>query len=400
MEVNEQMEAYGTSNSVIRELYAYGQERIRDVGADRVFDFSLGNPCVAPPKEVEEKIRELLDRMEPVTLHGYTDNRGDRQARQMFADSLNRRFHAGVDADDFYLTPGAAPALCCCVRGLMTEACDEFVILAPYFPEYRVYIEGNGGRAVIVPPDTETFQIDFTELEKALTPRTRAVFLNSPNNPSGALCSPETLRQLAALLREASDRYGHTIALISDEPYRDIVFGGRTAPWIPDYYPDTVVCFSYSKSLSIPGERIGWVCVPKCAHEQRMLIDAIYGAGRSMGFVNANALFQRVAAACCDLTSDVSIYERNRDILVRELPRYGYEFVPPEGTFYLFLKAFEADDRAFSDRAKKHDLLLVPGCGFGCPGYVRLAFCVPTERVERSLPAFRALAEEYGRAGD
>lgn len=394
---SEQMEEYGSSPSVIRELYAYGRRRAAQVGEENVFDFSLGNPSVPAPPQVKEKLLELVQTMDPVALHGYTVNQGDMGARTLLAESLNRRFHADLAGEDLFLAAGAAAALCCCFRALSTPECRQWLVFAPFFPEYRVYIEGNGGSMAVIPADTEHFQIDFPALERALDRGTRGVVINSPNNPSGAVYSAATLKKLGELLREKSEEYGHTLYLISDEPYREIVFGGKSAPWVPDFYENTLVCYSFSKSLSLPGERMGYVAVPKKVTDRERVFNAIWGAGRAMGYVNACALFQRVCAACCDLTADLSVYERNRDLLVKELPRMGYELVPPEGTFYLFPRSLEPDDVAFSNRARAHDLLLVPGSGFSCPGHVRIAFCVPTRRVENSLRAFEALAREYGR---
>ena len=392
--VNEKMKGLGSARSVIRELFEFGKQRAAVVGAENVFDFSIGNPSVPAPPAVNEIAMDLLRKEDPVILHGYTSAQGDAVARQMFADSLSRRFQASYTADNFYLTVGAAAALCCCFHGLTCPG-DEFVVFAPYFPEYKVFLEGAGAKMVTIPPETTAFQIDFDAFSAAVNEHTKGVVINSPNNPSGVVYSPETVKKLAAILEEKSAQYGHPIYLISDEPYREIVFEGFTVPWLPHYYRDTIVCYSFSKSLSLPGERIGYVLVPDQVTDAKQVYAAVAGAGRMLGYVNAPSLFQRVAASCCEMTSDLSVYKRNRDLLVSSLREMGYRCVEPGGTFYLFPQSLEPDDLAFSERAKQFDLLLVPGSGFGCPGHFRLAFCVQTEMIQRALPKFRALAESY-----
>lgn len=392
--LSERMVSLGTQRSVIRELFEFGKQRAAQIGAENVFDFSIGNPSVPAPDCVEETIRRLMQECDPVTLHGYTSAQGDLEVRRQVADGLNRRFGTDYQPNQLYMTVGAAASLCCCLNGMCCPG-DEFIVFAPYFPEYKVFIEGAGGKMVLIPADIERFQINFDAFAAALTPHTKAVLINSPNNPSGAVYSEETVRQLAAILTEKSAEYGHPIYLISDEPYREIVFSGVTVPFLPNYYPNTLVCYSWSKSLSLPGERMGYVLVPSSVHEWETMYAAIAGAGRSMGYVNAPSLFQRVCAACCDATADISVYETNRNLLVHSLREMGYTVVEPGGTFYLFPRTPEPDAAAFSERAKAHNLLVVPGDGFGCPGHVRISFCVPTERIERALPAFAALAKEY-----
>ncbi len=391
--VSERMLGLGTARSVIRELFEYGNKRKQEVGAENVFDFSLGNPSVPAPAEVNETIIRIL-RENPDSIHCYTSAPGDVGARQRFADSLNRRFGCAYTPDEFYITVGAAAALCCVLNGLTCPG-DEYVVFAPYFPEYKVFIEGAGGKMVMVPPETEGFQIDFEAFERLLTPHTKGVVVNSPNNPSGVVYSRETLETLAAILKAKSAEYGHAIYLISDEPYREIVFSGFEVPWLPHIYPDTIVCYSFSKSLSMPGERLGYVLVPKTVTDAAEVYPAVAGAGRSLGYVNAPSLFQQVTSYCCDLTADISVYEQNCALLVNELRAMGYHVVQPGGAFYLFPRSLEPDDMAFSERAKQHDLLLVPGSGFGAPGHFRISYCMPTEMIQRSLPKFRALAESY-----
>ena len=384
----------GSQRSVIRELFEFGKRRAEEIGAENVFDFSIGNPSVPAPDCVNEEMIRLIRETDPVTLHGYTSAQGDAKVRQTIAQSVNRRHGTAFRAENFYMTVGAAAALSCVLRGL-TCPDDEFIVFAPYFPEYKVFIEAAGAKMVVIPADVENFQIDFDALERAITPRTKGVIVNSPNNPCGAVYSEKTIIRLSQILGEKSKEYGEPVYLISDEPYREIVFSGVTVPYIPKYYENTIVCYSWSKSLSLPGERMGYVLVPDSVQDSETVYAAVAGAGRALGYVNAPSLFQRVCAACCDMTADVSLYERNRDLLVKNLREYGYHVTEPGGTFYLFPRSLEPDAVTFSERAKKYNLLLVPGDGFGCPGHVRISFCVPTERVERALPYFKALAEEY-----
>ena len=330
--VSKRMLGLGTARSVIRELFEYGNQRAAVVGRENVYDFSLGNPSVPAPDAVNEAAIRIL-REQPELIHCYTSAQGDAAARQRFADSLNRRFGGGYTADQLYITVGAAASLCCVFHGLTCPG-DEFIVFAPYFPEYKVFIEGAGAKMVLIPPEIEHFQIDFAAFEQALTPHTKGVVVNSPNNPSGVVYSRETLERLAEILGRKEEEYGHPIYLISDEPYREIVFSGFQAPWIPHLYRDTIVCYSFSKSLSLPGERLGYVLVP--------------GQAADSG-----------------------------------------------GAFYLFPRSLEPDDLAFSERAKQFDLLLVPGSGFGAPGHFRLAYCVQTEMIQRALPKFQALADSY-----
>ncbi|MBQ3090342.1 MAG: pyridoxal phosphate-dependent aminotransferase [Oscillospiraceae bacterium] len=392
--LNEQMVGYGTARSVIRELFEYGNQRAKVVGRENIYDFSLGNPSVAPPKEVNETIRRLTDEMDPCLLHGYTSAPGDPEARERIAQSIRRRFGMEASAGELYMTVGAAAGLCCCLRGLCNPG-DEVITFAPFFPEYGVFIASALAQMKVCPPRPEDFQIDFDALEGLIGPATKALIINSPNNPSGAVYTADTLRRLARLLEEKSRRYGHPIYLISDEPYREIVFSGVEVPYVPKFYANTLVCYSWSKSLSLPGERIGYVFVPGQVEDQSRVYGAVAGAGRALGYVCAPSLMQRVAAACCELTADLSVYEANARLLTRELTAMGYSCVAPGGTFYLFPRTLEADDVAFCQKARELDLLVVPGSGFACPGHMRISYCVPTERILRSLPVFRQLAQLY-----
>ena len=392
--LNERMVALGTQRSVIRELFEFGKMQAAKIGAENVFDFSIGNPSVPTPDAVNEKAIQLLKDMDPVVLHGYTSAQGDIGVRQLIADSINARFQTGFGPDNLYVTVGAAAALCCCLNGLCNPE-DEVIVFAPYFPEYKVFIKGAGASMTLIPADTEGFQIDFDAFTSAIRPNTKAVIVNSPNNPSGAVYSEATIKKLAAVLEEKSAQYGHPIYLISDEPYREIVFGQTTVPYIPKYYHNTLVCYSWSKSLSLPGERMGYIVVPDEMDEHQLVYAAIAGAGRSLGYVNAPGLFQRVCAMCADMTADTSIYETNKNILLTGLRDLGFQVVEPGGTFYMFPKTLEEDDVAFCEKAKEFNLLIVPGIGFGCPGHARISYCVQTEMLKRSLDAFEKLAKAY-----
>lgn len=392
--LNERMVSLGTQRSVIRELFEFGKQRAAQIGAENVFDFSIGNPSVPSPDAVNEAAIKLLRETDPVLIHGYTSAQGDAGVRKMLADSVNKRFDTSFGPDNFYISVGAAAALCCCLNGLCNPD-DEVIVFAPYFPEYKVFIEGAGAKMNLIPADTQAFQIDFEKFEAAVNEKTKAVIVNSPNNPCGVVYSHETCTRLAQILSEKSAALGHPIYLIADEPYREIVFDGVEVPYLPKYYKNTLVCYSWSKSLSLPGERMGYVLVPDEVEEHELVYAAVAGAGRSLGYVNAPGLFQRVCAMCADMTSDISIYETNRNLLYNGLRELGFDVVKPDGTFYIFPKTLEEDDVAFCERAKQYDILIVPGTGFGCPGHARISYCVPTERIERALVAFKKLADSY-----
>ena len=393
-DVNKRAMGLGMQRSVIRELFEFGKKRIAEVGEENVFDFSIGNPSVPAPDSVNETAIRLLQEMDPVQLHGYTSAQGDADVRRRIADSIGRSYGYQISPDSLYICTGAAGGLCGCLNGLLNPG-DEVIVFAPYFPEYKVFIEGAGGEMKLIPADIEHFQIDFDRFEEALSGRTKAVLINSPNNPSGAVYSEETVKHLAKILEEKSAEYGHVIYLISDEPYRAIAFTGVTVPWVPAYYRNTLVCYSWSKALSLPGERLGYVAVPDEMDDHDEVYAAIAGASRSLGYVSAPSLFQRVCALCVDDTSDISVYETNRNILVKGLRDLGFTCVEPDGTFYMFPRTLIPDDVAFCEKAKDYNLLIVPGIGFGCPGHCRISYCVPTARAERSLEAFAKLAAFY-----
>lgn len=392
---NERMYKLGSNRSVIRELFEYGKIMAEKVGAENVFDFSLGNPNVPAPEEVRDALKELIDQPDSTVIHGYTSAQGDFSVRKTIADYINERFSVGITPDLVYMTVGAAASLEITLSALKEDG-DEFVVFAPFFPEYRVFIE-NTGASVTVIGAGENMSLDLGALKDKITPKTKGVIINSPNNPSGAVYSEEQIEKLCYILSEKEKEYGHPIFIISDEPYREIVYDGVKVPYLMNCYDDTVVCYSYSKSLSLPGERIGYIAVsPKCAEKQNIYY-AICGAGRSLGYVCAPSLFQRVVAKCVRSVGDVASYKRNRDLLCSALSEYGYEFVKPDGAFYLFVKALEEDANAFADRAKKLGLLLVPSDSFGVKGYVRISYCVSYDLIKRSLPQFKKLAESYGK---
>ena len=393
MSLNEKSVAYGAQKSSIREISAYAGERKAQIGAENVFDFSLGNPSIPAPDAVRASIEKSLT-LPATQLHGYTPASGLPAAREAVAASLCRRFGGGTaSAGDLYLTCGAAASLSISFHSIVNPG-DEVIVIAPYFPEYRVWIETSGATCVEVLADSATFQIDTAAVAAAITERTKAVVINSPNNPVGSVYSRANLEALAGALHEAEKRLGTTIYLVADEPYREITYGAEV-PWVPSVYDRTIVCYSYSKSLSLPGERIGWVLVPPTNPEHDELIFAVAGAGRKLGFVCAPALFQRVLMDCVDCPSDVEAYAENRRALTEGLSALGYEFIEPEGAFYLWVKALEPDANAFFERAKALELLPVPSDSFGCPGWVRVGYCVSHETIVNSMPAWAALAASY-----
>ena len=394
MIMNQRMYGLGSKRSVIREIFEFGKKRAAEVGAENVYDFSLGNPSVKPPQIVEDTLISLLKEEDATALHGYTSAQGDAGVRAAIADYIRKTHGVECDADYIYMTCGAAASLTITLSALCNEG-DEVITFAPYFTEYKVFAETAGARLVALASDPDTFQIDFSLLESALNEKTAAVLVNSPNNPSGVVYSEATIQKLAALLEQKSAEYKKTIYLITDEPYRELVYGGVKVPYLTKYYRNTVVCYSYSKSLSLPGERIGYIFVNPLAENAKQLFLAVCGAGRALGYVCAPSLFQKMVARCQGVTSDVSVYEKNRDLLAGALREYGFSCVQPDGAFYLFVKSPEPDANAFCERAKKYDLLLVPGDDFGCAGYVRIAYCVSPDMIRRSLPSFKKLAGEY-----
>ena len=394
--VNQEYYNLGTAPSVIRQLFAYGLEQAAKVGADKVYDYSLGNPSIPAPKKVNESIKKIVDEMDSIKLHGYSMAAGFDTARAAVAKDLANRFGLDVKASELFFTCGAAPALISIIKALIVDADSEIMAVAPFFPEYRPFVNANGGKLVVVPADTKAFQIHLDEVEKRITKNTQGIIINSPNNPSGVVYTEETLKGLAALLERKSKEHGHPIYIIADEPYRELVYGGVTVPFIPCLYRNTIVCYSYSKSLSLPGERIGYVYVPGFADDSDAVYAAVSGAARIMGHVCPPTLMQKVIEYCAEERPDLVAYDENRNLLYNSLREMGYECAKPDGAFYLFVKAPNGDANAFSEKAKlEHNLLVVPADGFGCPGYFRLSYCVANDMIQRSLPAFKAMIESY-----
>ena len=389
---NEKAYALGANRSVIRDLFEYGRQRADIVGAENVYDYSLGNPSIPAPDYVNQAIRDILADTDSLAIHGYTTAVGDLATRKAIADDLNDRYHAGAAPEDFFIGSGAAPELVAVFQALAVPGA-EILAVAPYFPEYKPFVEGTGAAFKVGPPDVPGFQINLEAVEAMLTPATQAIIINSPNTPSGVVYTAETLSTLGEILTRKGAEFGHPIYIVSDEPYRELTYG-CTAPFIPNIYPNTIVCYSYSKSLSLPGERIGYIYVPRQCADAAPLYAAIAGAAREKGHVCAPSLWQKVIARCTHLRPDLESYDRNRRALYENLTAYGYEMAKPDGAFYLFIKAPGGDAMAFSEKAKKHDLLVVPGDGFGCPGYFRICYCVSYEMIQKSLPAFKALLEE------
>lgn len=390
--ISESFIQLGTKKSEIRELFEYGIRQAAVVGKENVYDYSIGNPSVPAPAAIADIIRELLEG-DSLALHGYTPAAGAMEARRAVADDLSARSGMSIRPENIFFTCGAAPALVAVIRALAVQGA-EFIAVAPYFPEYQVFVSCNGGKFVEVAPDTESFQINVEALDRALTPHTQAVIINSPNNPSGVIYSEETLHELASLLERRSTEFGHPIYIIADEPYRELVYDNAVVPFIPSIYRDTVVCYSYSKSLSMPGERIGYVCIPDTVTDSALLFAAVAGASRACGHVCAPSMMQRVIARATGLRPDLEAYDKNRHTLYNALSEMGYECVKPEGAFYMMVKAPGGDAHAFSERAKKENLLLVPADSFGCPGFFRISTCVDPAMIQRSLPAFRRVLQD------
>ena len=387
--------ALGANRSCIRDLFEYGCQRAAVVGRENVYDYSLGNPSIPSPKEVDETVRQILDDTDSLLIHGYTSAVGDYATRKAISDDLNARYGVSTVPEEFFIGCGAAPELVSVFRALAVPGA-EILAVAPYFPEYKPFAQEAGLEFKVVPADIPSFQINLTAMEQMITRSTQAVILNSPNNPSGVVYTEETLKGLAALLERKSAEYGHPIYIIADEPYRELVYGGVKVPFIPCLYRNTIVCYSYSKSLSLPGERIGYVYVPGFADDSAAVYAAISGAARIMGHVCPPTLMQKVIELCAGERPDLAAYEENRNLLYNSLREMGYQCAKPDGAFYLFVKAPNGDANAFSERAKlSHNLLVVPADGFGCPGYFRLSYCVSNDMIRRSLPAFKAMIESY-----
>ena len=393
--INQKMYGLGSKRSSIREIFEYAKTRAAEIGKENVFDFSIGNPSVPAPEAVNETIVKLVQEMPSVALHGYTSAQGDKCVRDTIAANYTKRFGVAISGDDLYMTCGAAASLTITLNALY-EKDDEVIVFAPYFAEYRVFVEGAGAKLVVVQSDEKTMFPDFKALEKAINPHTKAVLINSPNNPSGVVYGEKTMQQLCEILKAKSAEYGKPVFLISDEPYRELVYDKKTVVPCPmAYYENTIVCYSYSKSLSLPGERIGYIALSPKAENNRKIYASICGAGRMLGYVCAPALFQRVVAECDGMTGDLETYRKNRDLLYNGLTESGYNCIYPDGAFYLFVEALEKDTKAFCERAKKYELLLVAGDHIGRPGWVRIAYCVKTDTIARALPLFKKLAEEY-----
>lgn len=394
MSINKKMFDLGNKRSVIRELFEFGKKRSAEIGAENVYDFSLGNPSVEPPKEINDTIKELTNGDNTVLVHGYTSAQGDLSVRKAISDFINKNHGLNLTPDNIYMTCGAAASLTISLKAIL-NAGEECIVFAPFFTEYKVFIENAGGVLVKSMPRESDLQIDVEDFASKITEKTRAVIINSPNNPSGVVYTEETIKAIAYVLQEKSKQFGNTIYLISDEPYRELVYGNVKVPYLMNYYKDTIVCYSYSKALSLPGERIGYIAVSPNAEDSKNLYLAICGAGRSLGYVCAPALFQKVVAKNVDKTCDISVYKENRDILLENLTNFGYTCVKPDGAFYLFIKTLEPNALEFCEKAKKYNILIVPCDDFGVEGYARISYCVSKERVVKSLPAFKALAEEY-----
>lgn len=392
--MNNKMYDLGNNRSIIRELFEFSKKRKTEIGAENVFDFSIGNPSIPPTKAVTTELYNLLS-LDPCLLHGYTSAQGDFETRNAIANNLNSRYKTNYSADMLYMTCGAAASLCIGFKALTSSKDCEFLSIAPYFTEYKVFVESAGAKFNVVPPLIPSFDINLEELEKMITPFTTGIIINSPNNPSGVVYSEKTIQKLANLLLTKEKEYNHPIYIICDEPYREIVYDNITVPHIPNYYPNTIICYSYSKSLSLPGERIGYILVPSSVHNYKNIYFACLGAGRAYGYVCAPAMFQKLISKCVNEQTDVSAYKENRDLLYNGLTSMGYECVYPQGAFYLFVKTLEPNAYNFMEKAKKHNIIVVPSDSFGVTGYVRLAYCVSKDTIINSLPNFKTLLEEY-----
>ncbi|MEF2846124.1 MAG: pyridoxal phosphate-dependent aminotransferase [Eggerthellaceae bacterium] len=391
--INETAYELGAAPSVIRELFAYGQKRKAEIGDENVFDYSIGNPSVPAPQKVADTITELA-KMPAAALHAYSSSAGLDSTRKAIAENLNKRFGTHYDIHNLYMTMGAAGCLSCCFHALANPG-DEFIVISPYFPEYKVWIQNAQGICVEVPARKDNFQIDIDTLRAAITAKTKAVVINSPNNPVGAVYTRETLQAMADVLHQKEAEFGTDIFVISDEPYRELVYDGVEVPWVPDIYDNTLICYSWSKSLSLPGDRIGYVLTPDTVTDAKRVQLAVTGAGRSLGYVCAPVFFQRVIERCVDEPTNTAAYAHNRKLLTDGLDELGYNYIAPDGAFYLWVQALEPDAKAFSEQAKKHELLLVPSDSFGVSGWVRLGYCIDAKTIQNSMPAFAALKKDY-----
>lgn len=394
--ISDKMLELSKNSSMIRAMFEEGKRMAAEAGAENVYDYSLGNPSVEPPARVKEAIKEVLEEENSFEVHGYMNNSGYEDVREAIARSLNSRFGTDFGVQNILMTVGAAGGLNVSLKTLLNPG-EEVIVFAPFFGEYANYVNNYDGKLVMISPDTETFQPNLKEFAEKISEKTKAVIINTPNNPTGVIYSEYTIKAIAEIMYRAQDKFGTSIYLISDEPYRELAYDGAEVPYLTKYYENTIVGYSYSKSLSLPGERIGYLVLPTELDDFEAVIGAANVANRILGFVNAPSLMQRVIGRCTDIHVDVELYNQNRELLYNSLTEYGYETVKPQGAFYLFVKAMEEDDIRFAEKAKKYHLLVVPGTSFGCPGYVRLAYCVPKDMILRSLPAFRSLAGEYGK---
>ncbi len=393
--ISKKMQQEIAGSSAIRAMFLEGKEMAKRVGAENVYDFSLGNPMTPVPKEYNQAIIDAVQKESSLELHGYMDNAGYPETRQAVADNLNKRFGTRFEKKHIVMTVGAAGALNVVFKTIL-EPGDEVLALAPYFGEYRGYVANHQGILKEAEPDRSTFQPDFADLERKITEKTKAVIINNPVNPTGVIYSEETIKRLAALLEQKQKSYGHDIFMVSDEPYRELVYDGNKVPFLTKYYDNTFVTYSFSKSLSIPGERIGYIAVNPGMPGCDLACSGLSVANRMLGFVNAPSLMQKALISCMDCTTDVAYYDRNRKLIYETLTKLGFTCIKPQGAFYLFIKSPEEEEKKFVEKAKKHHILLVGGTSFSCPGYVRLAYCVSYEMIQRSLPAFEELAQEYG----
>ena len=392
--IADKMKALVKNSSAIRAMFEEGKIMAAKYGAENVYDFSLGNPNVPAPVQVKEAIIEEAEKEDPIVLHGYVSNAGYEDVRQAVAESINKKFDTAFSAKNIIMTVGAAGGLNVILKTLLNPG-DEVIAIAPYFGEYNSYVSNFDGKLVVVSPNTETFQPNLTELEEKLTARTKAVIVNSPNNPTGVIYSEETIQTMAEILRKKQKEFGTDIYLISDEPYRELAYDGAEVPYLTKYYENAIIGYSFSKSLSLPGERIGYLVIPDEAADSEDVISAAGTATRILGYVNAPSLMQKAVAKCLDAQADVPYYDRNREDLYNGLKEMGFECIKPQGAFYLFMKSPVADEKVFCEAAKKQHILIVPGSSFACPGYVRIAYCVAHETIINSMPGFKALAEEF-----
>lgn len=392
--IAEKMKDCVENNSVIRQMFEEGKKLEKIYGKENVFDFSLGNPSIPAPKKVNEAIKEIIDTEDSLLVHGYMNNAGFEDVREAIAMSINKRFSTNFNKNNIIMTVGAASGLNIIFKSILNPA-DEVIVFAPYFMEYNNYVKGYDGKVVVISPNTQNFEPNLDEFKKKITEKTKAVLINTPNNPTGVIYSEETIKKISEILEDKQKEYNQEIFLISDEPYRELAYEGENVPYITKYYNNTFIVYSYSKSLSLPGERIGYVVVPNEMEDSNNIITAITIANRIIGCVNAPSLMQKVIMKCVDEKTDLEIYDTNRKLLYNALTSYGFECVKPQGAFYIFLKTPISDDKEFCNQAKKFNLLLVPGSSFACPGYVRIAYCVSEAMIKKSLEAFKKLAEVY-----